>query len=361
MRRFVFSALTCALVLGLASVSQADEKNDAVLAELATQLKEMRGQIDALRQENQRLQAMVAQQNQQQPDPRAMMPGGSETPAQLFDDPGHIRIIQRPGYAPPSWLDLLIEQNRQRTLEAMMQARANERLADDRRAKIAAESKAVGTAYCPRPLRESALVGGDVKVFRDQYVASRSADFDALFNQVSVKEYLKTKAARLSGQVEGTYAIAESDWVGGQGIAPAQARILANRLRTDLEDAKILYGPAGLHGPAPAGLATADELTRKLRHSKNPQVSGPTRDMIASGRRSAAVDEAVANDMDIELVLRMNQVREARRQMLTGGYVPSAAQIHEDIAQVNDVLNGKISRTRVPEVQAFTGFDARRD
>jgi len=57
----------------------------------------------------------------------------------------------------------------------------------------------------------------------------------------------------------------------------------------------------------------------------------------------------------------MKQVREARRQMLAGGYVPTAAQINEDISQVNDVLNGKISRTRVPEVQTFTGFDARRD
>ncbi len=360
MRRIVFSALICALASNLAAVSRADEKSDAVLAELAGQLKEMRGEISALRQENQRLQALVAEQAQQQPS-RAMMPGGSETPPQLFDDPGHIRIIQRPGYAPPSWLDMLIEQNRQRTLEAMLQARANERLADDRRARIAAESKAVGVAYCPRPLRETALAGGDVKVFRDQYVASRSADFDALFNQVGVKEYLQIKATRLSGQAQGAYVVAQDDGVDGQSIGPVQARILANRLRVDLEDATILYGSAGLHGPAPAGLATADELTRRLRHSKNPQVSGPTRDTLAAGRRAAAVDEAVANDMDIELVLRMNQVREARRQMLAGGHVPSAAQIQEDITQVNDVLNGKISRTRVPEVQAFTGFDARRD
>jgi len=358
MPRTVLYALTFALTVNLATTSKADEQSDAALTRLSTQLKELQEQMRALHQENQRLQTMVAHQQAaaQKPDGRAReFDGSAPPPPRLFDDEQEVRIFTRPGAAPPSWLDLLIEQNRQRTLEAMMKARANERLADDRRAKIAAESKAVGTSYCPRPLRESALAGGDVKNFRDGYVSARSADFDALFNQVYVKEYLQTKAQRLSGQpMTGGVPV-------GNSIATAQAYYLTDRLRRDLEDATILYGAEGLHGPAPAGIATADELTRRMRHSSNPQVSGKTRDTLELGRRSAAVDEAVASDMDIELVMRMKQVREARRQMLTGGYVPSAAQISEDLSQVNDVLNGKISRTRVPEVQAFKGFDARRD
>lgn len=348
--------LACALVsvVGLSAPSFADEKSDAVLGELATQLKEMRGELNALRQENQRLQAMVAhQQTEPRPvDPRVMMPGGSETPAQLFDDESQVRIYTRPGGSPPSWLDMLIEHNRMRTMEALARARANERLADERLAKISAESRAVGTNYCPRPLRETALAGGDVKGFRDKFVASRSADFDALFNQVAVREYLQSRVAQLQGEQP-----ASSGTIIGNGkIAPSNVRILANKMRRNMEDATILFGTSGLNGPAPAGLALADEMTRNLRDSSNALVSGPARDTLELGRRTAAVEEAVAEDMDIELVLRMKAVREANRRMV-GGYSPSAAEVAEDLSHLNNVLNGKISRTRVPEVQAFQGVE----
>ena len=353
--------LACALVsvVGLSSPSFADEKSDAVLGELATQLKEMRGELNALRQENQRLQAMVAHQQQPAPrpvDPRVMMPGGSETPTQLFEDESQIRIYTRPGASPPSWLDMLIEHNRMRTMEALARARANERLADERLAKIAAESRAIGTNYCPRPLRETALAGGDVKGFRDQFVAARSADFDALFNQVAVKEYLQSRADRLQATDRGS----DGNHGGNGRIAPSNVRILASKMRRNMEDATILFGTRGLNGPAPAGLTLAEEMTRNLRDSSNPLVSGPARDAIAMGHRTAAVEEAVAEDMDLELVLRMKAVREANRRMM-GGYSPSAAEIAEDLSHFNNVLNGKISRTRVPEVQAFQGVEPPRN
>ena len=358
MRRL--AQLACALVsvvgvAGMSAPSFADEKSDSVLGELATQLKEMRGELNALRQENQRLQAMVAHQQQPAPrpvDPRVMMPGGSETPAQLFDDESQVRIYTRPGGSPPSWLDMLIEHNRMRTMEALARARANERLADERLAKISAESRAVGTNYCPRPLRETALAGGDVKGFRDKFVASRSADFDALFNQVAVKEYLQSRVSQLQDDKAG----ASGTIIGNGRIAPSHVRILANKMRRNMEDATILFGSSGLNGPAPAGLALADEMTRTLRDSGNPLVSGPARDALELGRRTAAVDEAVAQDMDIELVQRMKAVREANRRMV-GEYSPSAAEIAEDLSHLNNVLNGKISRTRVPEVQAFQGVE----
>jgi hypothetical protein len=340
MRRIAVLAcgLACSIGITISSplTALADEKSDAVLSELATQLKEMRNELNALRQENQRLQAVVAQQ-QAPAAPR------DSAPSLWNDQNTQVRVTQRPGGVAPSWLDAVIEQNRQRTLEAWARANAGERLSAERLARISAESRAVGVAYCPRPLRETALAGGDVKQFRDKLVSSRSSDFEALFGQVQVKEYLKVKAAHLSGELAAPAR-------GTGTIAPANVRFLVDRMRRDLEDATILYGPSGLNGPAPAGLAAADELTRRMRNSSNPLVSGPTRDALDLGRRYAAVDEAVAADVDIEMVVRMQQVREANRAMR---YTPTAGDLAADLAQVNDVLAGKVQREGVPNVQAL--------
>ena len=69
----------------------------------------------------------------------------------------------------------------------------------------------------------------------------------------------------------------------------------------------------------------------------------------------ASVDVAVAEEMDIESVVRMQQIREANRRM-GYGYTPSPIHLAEDLAQVNSVLNGKLSRTTVPEVHATQDF-----
>lgn len=356
MRRFVVLVLVTVCMVGASGAGvRADETSDA-LNDLATQLRQMRSELDTLRQENQRLQALVAEQPAPQPAPQqntfdVMAPGGSATPANLFEEP--VRIYHRPGARPPSWLDMLIEQNRMRTMESWARARANERLADERLLRIAAESRAMGTGYAPRPLRDAVLAGGDPKQHRDRLVAARSSDFDLLFGQPQVREYLQFKAARLSGDLDGGAPSAAPY----AGIAPATVRYLTDRMRRNLEDATILYGRAGLNGPAPAGYGVAESLTRRLRDSSNPLISGPTRDTIGIGRRMAAVDVAVAEDLDIELVTRMHQIREANRRLAALGYAPTAQHIAEDLAQINNVLNGKISRTRVPEVHAIENFE----
>ncbi len=349
MRRFVVLACVWTMVMGSPIPTQgADDAAAAAAAavkELAIQLREMREELSSLRQENERLKHAV----QQQAATHRSSGSYNEPPPTLFPDQP-VRIFQTPGVPPPSWLDLLIESNRQKTMEALAQARANERLVDERLARIAAESRAVGAAYCPRPLRETALAGGDVKTHRDRLVSARSSDFDALFNRVEVKEYLKVKVALLSSD-DGASKGGNGTYNGS--IAPANVRILADRLRRDFEDTTILFGAAGLHGHAPAGMLVAQELTRRMRDSSNPQVSGPTRDTIAQGRRAAAVDEAVANDVDVELVLRMKQIREANRQ-LQGGDAP--VYTARDIEHLNNVLSGRVSRTAIPQVHALEGI-----
>jgi len=348
MRRLVVLMGALLSAVAFPGTLQADEKSDAVLNELATQLKEMRSELNALRQENQRLQAMVAQQPQADANPNVHAPGGSETPANLFgDDP--VRIYTRPGGRPPSWLDMLIERNRMRTMEAWDRARLNERLVDERLSKISAESRALGAGYMPRILRDAVLGGGDAKQHRDRLVAARSSDFDALFGRTEVKDYLEGKAARLSTRLSST-----NESPGGQ-IAPANVSRLTDRLRRDLQDTTILYGRGGYWGLPPAEYNFAEDMMRLHRDSPDPLVSGPTRDALGMARRGAAVDYAVIADVDIDLLKRMKQVHEANRRM-NGGYGLSPVHIAEDLAQVNSVLNGKVSRTTVPEVHMSQEF-----
>ncbi len=333
------------LCLGMGtSQAAAQEKADPV-GELKAQLNELRTTVQTLQAENQRLQATLA--HQQRVTSAAQQGGTPYEHLNLFDPNQGVQLYPRAGSAPPSWLDVLIEQNRQRTLEAMMRQRANERLVDERLARIGAESRAIGAAYAPRPLREGVLAGGDPKVLRDQLTSARSADFDGLFNQPVVKDYLQTKMGRI--EAEGAAAAAARRGL-TRVLASADVQVLAQQLRQDIDDTTALFGSGGM---PPAGFEMGMGRTRELRNSPNPQISGPTRDTLAMTRRAAAVDAAVAADVDIDTVLRAQAVQEANRRILTGGYAPSPEQVASDLAQVNNVLNGKIVRTKVPEVHAL--------
>ena len=333
------------LFLGVgAGQAAAQEKADPV-NELKAQLNELRSTVQALQAENQRLHATLAHQ---QRVAAAQQQGG--TPYEhinLFDPNQDTSLFTRPGTPPPSWLDILIEQNRQRTLEAMMRQRANERLVDERLARIGAESRAIGAAYAPRPLREGVLAGGDPKALRDQLTSARSADFDVLFNQPNVKDYLQQKVSRI--EAEGAAAAIARRGL-SRVIASADVHALAQQLRQDIDDTTSLFGSDGV---APGGFEFGMGRMRELRNSSNPQISGPTRDTLAMNRRSAAVDAAVAADVDIDTVLRAQAVRDANRRILAGHDAASPEQVASDLAQVNNVLNGKIVRTRVPEVHAL--------
>ena len=340
-------ALVLSIVLlgmGTGQASFAQEKGDAI-GDLKTQLNELRSTVQALQAENQRLQATLA--HQQRVAAASRQGGTPYEHINLFDPSQSVELFPRAGAAPPSWLDILIEQNRQRTLEAMMRQRANERLVDERLARIGAESRAIGAAYAPRPLREGVLAGGDPKALRDQLTSARSADFDSLFSQPQVKEYFQTKVGRLEGEAAAAVAVRRGL---SRVIASADVHMLARQLRQDIADTTALFGS---DGHPPAGFEFGAARTRELRDSSNPQISGPTRDTLAISRRAAAVNAAVAADVDIDTVLRAQAVQDANRRILQSGYAPSPEQVASDLAQVNNVLNGKIVRTKVPEVHAL--------
>ncbi|MEX2215052.1 MAG: hypothetical protein WD768_13035 [Phycisphaeraceae bacterium] len=325
-------------ILAVPAFVQAQQREDAV-GDLVNQIGELRREIQNLRQENQRLQASFAQRQ-----------GGTAYPTQLFAGDRQIQVFNQPGAPAPSWLDLLIEQNRQRTMESFARARENERLADERLLRITAESRAMGTNYAPRPLREAVLAGGDPKAHRDELVSARSADFDALINQDEVKDFFRTKAARLQSNATG-----EPVTPAGVAMAgPSHARMLANQIQRDLRDASILYG-GGVNAPIGGGAEMAMQMTRDRRDSADPRINGPTRDVLDYGRRAAMVDMAVSGDIDIDLLVRMQQAR-ATNAHINAAYAPNPHHIQQELDQVNRVLNGKIVRTRVPQVHAIEEF-----
>ena len=326
--------------LAMPALVQAQQREDAV-GDLVNQVTELRREIQNLRAENQRLQAAVAQQQRQQ--------GGTAYPTLLFQDDQQIQVFRQPGTPAPSWLDLLIEHNRQRTMEAFAKARENERLSDERLARITAESHSLGVHYAPRPLREVALAKGDVKARRDELVSARSADFDNLIHQEEVKAYFRSKAAQLQGHATGEPVTP----AGVAMAAPAHARMLANQIQRDLRDASILFG--GGSDRAIGGADMAMEITRHRRDSSNPQVSGPTRDVLDMSRRSDLVNAAVSGDMDIDLLIRMQQARQTNAY-IHGGNAVDPAQVQADLAHINRVMSGKVVRTRVPVVHAIEEF-----
>lgn len=330
------------VVVGASHPAYAQDDARQVVQDMKAQLNELRTTVQQLQAENQRLQAALM--HQQRVDTPAGTGAGYEG-IRLYGDSSQFPLFSRPGAAPPSWLDILIEQNRQRTLEALNRQRDKERLSDERLTRIVAESRAIGVNYAPRPLREGVLAGGDPKALRDELVSARSSDFDALFNQPPVKEYLQHKAAGLQGQA----ALAAAGAPGGT-TAGADVRQLAEKLRRDLADTTRLFGS---DGNPPGGFEFGVNRTRELRDSASPRVSGPTRDALELSRRSALVDAAVAGDMDIDMAQRLAEVRQANRRMIESGYAPSPELVAQDLAQVANVLNGKIVRTAVPQVHAF--------
>jgi len=341
MRHVAVASIVFTMAAAFSSVASAqDDQNQN-----QNQLQQLMQRIDALSEKVEQLQAendalRQALMNQHAAEPATVYPSQP-----LFDDPNQIHFYPRPGASPPSWIDTLIQRNRQKALEDWAKRRANERLVDERLAEISAESRQIGARFVTRPLREAVLAGGNPAEERNELIEARNEDFQELFESPSVQEYLNTKQEKLQQQMKGkAYRVAN-----GGTIAPANVRQMANRLRQDFQDTVILFGPGGLDGPAPGGLNMGAELTRQRRDSSNIMVSGPTRDTLEAARRMAAVDAAISADADVEMVLRHQAVMAAHRHM---GMARSSSYTTHDLAKVNAVLNGKVTRTVVPRVHA---------
>lgn len=339
--RFVtFFALMMVLLPALDSMAQQNANgqpdantNENVLKQMQQQLQQMQRVVGQLQAENQKLRQALQNQAQN----HGSQSGGYTN---IFEaDSPHIEFYPPAGASPPSWIDTVIEANRQRQLEDWAQQRANERLVDRRILQIRAESRAIGARYAPRPLREAVLAGADPKETRDQMVTDRTDDFNQIINQPSVQEFLKFKVALIE---HGAASMARTAMANGY-IADANVIMLAERIKRDVDDARILYGNTG-------GFQMAVDLTREQRGSANVEVSGPTRDTIAQGRRQSAVDIANSTGTDLDQVLRQQAV--AKMQKLRAAASAASVYDHDDVNMLNSAINGKFSRTSVPHVQS---------
>lgn len=339
------AAASMVLAMAAAFPSIASAQNDQNQNQNQNQLQQLMQRIDALSEKITELQAENDALRQQLMNQHAAEPTTVYPTQPLFHDPNQIHFYPRAGASPPSWIDLLIQRNRQRALEEWAKRRANERLVDERLAEISAESRQIGARFVTRPLREAVLAGGDPAQERNELIEARNEDFQELFQSPSVQEYLNTKQEKLQKQIKGkAYRVAN-----GVTSAPANVRQMANRLRKDFQDTVILFGPGGLDGPAPGGLNLGAELTRQRRDSSNIMVSGPTRDTLEAARRMAAVDAAISADADVEMVLRHQAVMAAHRHM---DLTRDSTYTTQDLAKLQGVLNGKVTRTVVPRVHA---------
>lgn len=350
-RRVIVIALTMVLFTSLqtrAQQGQPVQQNQngdahaAVLEKMQQQLQQMQGVVAQLQAENQHLRRALQNRNQQQH-------GSQSGYTNIFaDDSPHIEFYPPAGAQPPSWIDALIEANRQRQLEDWAQRRANERLVDRRLLQIRAESRAIGARYAPRPLREAVLAGGDPEQARGQLVEARTEDFNTLINQPVVQEYLKYKVSLIES---GAARFAAPALANGY-IADANVILLADRIQRDVADARILYGHGG-------GFRMALDLTREQRDSPNVEVSGPTRETIGQGHRQSAVDIANSTGADLDAVLRQQAV--AQMQKLRAAAAAASVYDQTDANMLNGVLNGKFTRTSVPHVQSAPRPNVPRD
>lgn len=331
--RVTFIALTMALLPAHRASAQDADANADVLAKLQQQLNQMQQVVKQLHNENQQLRQVLQSRAQ------AQAPQGNY-PDLFAQDSPHVEFYPPAGAAPPSWIDAIIEANRQRHLQGWAQQRANERLVDRRILEIRAESLAIGARYAPRPLREAVLSGADPKETRDKLVTDRTADFNDLISQPVVQDYLKVKVAVLE---HGTARVAGRSSANGY-IADANVYLLAQRLKRDVNDASILYGDNN------GGFKMAVDLTRERRDSANVEVSGPTREVIAQGNRQSAVDAANRAGAPLDVVLRQQAV--AQMQKLRAAAAAASVYDDQDVNLFNGVLNGKFSRTQVPHVQS---------
>lgn len=343
MRQFAVASLIVAVTAVFPSAASAqNEQNqqDAQLQKLIERVEALTDQIAALQAENDQLRQALMNQHAGAAADATVYPSQP-----LFSDTNEMHFYPRPGASPPSWIDTLIQRNRERALEAWAKRRANERLVDQRLAEITAESRQIGASYAPRPLREAVLAGGDPVAERNELIEARDEDFKELFDSPSVQEYLNTKQEQLQTQIRGKARRADT----GGSIASARVYRMANQLRKDFQDTTILFGAGGVTGSAPGGLNLGAELTRQRRDSPNITVSGPTRDTLEAARRMAAVEAAVVADADVEMILRHQAVMAAHRQMQM---TRASAHTMHDLANVQGVLNGKVMRTTVPRVHA---------
>ena len=331
------SVLTLAAFISIAHTAAAQDANgngdgnENVLAKMQQQLEQMQKVIRQLHNENQQLRQAL--QGRVQPSNNGY--------TNIFpQDSPHVEFYPPAGAAPPSWIDAVIEANRQRHLQDWAQQRANERIVDQRILQIRAESRAIGARYAPRPLREAVLAGADPKATRDKLETDRTADFNDLISQPAVQDFLKIKVALIE---QGMAAVPSPTLAHGY-IADANVYLLAERLRQDVEDASILYGDNN------GGFKMGLELTREQRDSANVAVSGPTRETIAQGHRQNAIDAANSSGTDLDAVLRQQAVTQI--QKLRAAAAAATVYNDHDVNLFNGVLNGKFSRTHVPHVQS---------